>query len=253
MSIRSVGQSIGAVSRAAKFRYKPAVAMHVQLPYTSSLAVEVYTLAVCTTTVHVGVSLGYVSNVSSSLAVEFYKLAVCTTPVHEALPLGDTSLVPPSLAVEFYNLAVCTTPVHERSCWGIHPSFLLRWQSKCRCLLHVRLPCIQVPFWNPSLSCSNSRPLPRCQPVVFSWTSSSSSSHALLTTWWWWWWWWWWWYYQRSRTMLYVRVRRKVEDRQDLQGLISADRNSKATLPLTIPRPIRVVCRRSSPRNCPVG
>ena len=43
------------------------------------------------------------------------------------------------------------------------------------------------------------------------------------------------------------------EDRQDTKGLISADRNSKATLPLTVPRPIRVVCRRSSPRNCPVG
>ena len=53
--------------------------------------------------------------------------------------------------------------------------------------------------------------------------------------------------------LLYVGLRGKVEDRQDLQGLISADRNSKATLPLTIPRPIRVVCRRSSPRNCPVG
>ena len=51
----------------------------------------------------------------------------------------------------------------------------------------------------------------------------------------------------------YVYGRSKMEDRQDMQGLTSADRNSKATLPLTVPRPIRVVCRRSSPRNCPVG
>ena len=42
-------------------------------------------------------------------------------------------------------------------------------------------------------------------------------------------------------------TRNSKEDRQDMEGLISADRNSKATLPLTIPRPIRVVCGRSSP------
>ena len=34
-----------------------------------------------------------------------------------------------------------------------------------------------------------------------------------------------------------------------MQGLISVDRNSKATQPLTIPRPIQVVCKGSSPRN----
>ena len=45
----------------------------------------------------------------------------------------------------------------------------------------------------------------------------------------------------------------KGEDLQDRGGLISVDRNGKATLPLTIPRPIQVVYKGSSPRNCPVG
>ena len=34
-----------------------------------------------------------------------------------------------------------------------------------------------------------------------------------------------------------------------MQGLISVDRSSKATQPLTIPRPIQVVCKGSSHRN----
>ena len=41
----------------------------------------------------------------------------------------------------------------------------------------------------------------------------------------------------------------KKKDLQDIQGLISVDRSSKATQPLTIPRPIQVVCKGSSPRN----
>ena len=41
------------------------------------------------------------------------------------------------------------------------------------------------------------------------------------------------------------------EDLEDWKGLISADRNDKATLPLTIPRPIRVVCGRSKPQKLP--
>ena len=41
----------------------------------------------------------------------------------------------------------------------------------------------------------------------------------------------------------------KKKDLEDIQGLISVDRSSKATQPLTIPRPIQVVCKGSSPRN----
>ena len=43
--------------------------------------------------------------------------------------------------------------------------------------------------------------------------------------------------------------KKKKKDLQDIQGLISVDRNSKATQPLTIPRPIQVVCKGSSPIN----
>ena len=39
------------------------------------------------------------------------------------------------------------------------------------------------------------------------------------------------------------------KDLEDIQGLISVDRSSKATQPLTIPRPIQVVCKGSSPKN----
>ena len=39
------------------------------------------------------------------------------------------------------------------------------------------------------------------------------------------------------------------KDLEDIQGLISVDRSSKATQPLTIPRPIQVVYKGSSPRN----
>ena len=39
------------------------------------------------------------------------------------------------------------------------------------------------------------------------------------------------------------------KDLQDSQGLISVDRSSKATQPLTIPGPIQVVYKGSSPRN----
>ena len=36
-------------------------------------------------------------------------------------------------------------------------------------------------------------------------------------------------------------------------SLISVDRSSKATQPLTIPRPIQAICKGSRPRNCQVG
>ena len=45
--------------------------------------------------------------------------------------------------------------------------------------------------------------------------------------------------------------RRQRKDLEDWKGLISADRNDKATLPLTIPRPIRVVCGRAKPQKLP--
>ena len=43
--------------------------------------------------------------------------------------------------------------------------------------------------------------------------------------------------------------KKKKKDLEDIQGLISVDRSSKATQPLTIPRPIQVVYKGSSPRN----
>ena len=47
----------------------------------------------------------------------------------------------------------------------------------------------------------------------------------------------------------WTRNRKKEKDLEDIQGLISVDRSSKATQPLTIPRPIQVVYKGSSPRN----
>ena len=54
---------------------------------------------------------------------------------------------------------------------------------------------------------------------------------------------------QTSHSGLRVGKHTKTKDLKDRQGLISVDRSSKATLPLTTPRPVQVVCKGSSPRN----
>ena len=56
-----------------------------------------------------------------------------------------------------------------------------------------------------------------------------------------------WYKYHNVITLDDVAVEKK--DLEDIQGLISVDRSSKATQPLTIPRPIQVVYKGSSPRN----
>ena len=56
---------------------------------------------------------------------------------------------------------------------------------------------------------------------------------------------------QNARISRARKWHRQRKDLEDWKGLISADRNDKATLPLTIPRPIRVVCGRSKPQKLP--